>query len=232
MRNFTIYILALAALCGYSCQREKAPISVAGYIEEVRNEQIITIEVIDSAGIKLQQSHKMSFLIDDESIYQSSGIVEGNIAEVIFIPDAEESDKLPTAIEIATDDTYPRALGRWANGEHNKLRIEIELLPNGHIRQHQPQQTVVFSSWQLTNKEDSITLSGTVSLPAAMEEKPKKAIKQGQKKDEEAVIAPPSRRTISLNIGATLGIDGDRKSLTILSGNVGRGERPILYRAE
>ena len=230
MRNFTIYILALAALCGYSCQREKAPISVAGYIEEVRNEQIITIEVIDSAGVKLQQSHKMSFLIDDESIYQSSGIVEGNIAEVIFIPDAEE--QMQTAIEIATDDTYPRALGRWSNGEHNKLRIDIELLPNGQIRQHQPEQTVEFSSWQLTNKEDSITLSGTVSLPAAVEEKPKKAIKQGQKKDEEAVIAPPSRRTISFNIGATLGIDGDRKSLTILSGNVGRGERPILYRAE
>ena len=230
MRKYAIFALVLCTIIGHSCKREMAPVSVAGYIEEVRNEQIITIEVIDSAGVKLQQSHKMSFLIDDESIYQSSGIVEGNIAEMIYLP--EESDKLPTAIEIATDDTYPRALGRWANGEHNKLRIDIELLPNGQIRQHQPEQTVEFSSWRITDKEDSITLSGTVSLPAAVEEKPKKAIKQGQKKDEEAVIAPPSRRTISFNIGATLGIDGDRKSLTILSGNVGRGERPILYRAE
>ena len=230
MRHFTIYILALAVLLGYSCKREMAPINVAGYIENISNEQIITIEVIDSAGVKLQQSHKQSFLIDDDTNYQSNGIVEGNIAEIIYIPDADE--QMQTAIEIATDDTYPRALGRWTNGEHNKLRIDIELLPNGQIRQRQPQQTVEFSSWGITDKEDSITLSGTVSLPAAVEEKPKKAIKQGQKKDEEAVIAPPSRRTISFNIGATLGIDGDRKSLTILSGNVGRGERPILYRAE
>lgn len=230
MRKYAIFTLVLCAIIGYSCKREIAPISVAGYIAATSNEQIITIEVIDSAGVKLQQSHELSFLIDDDTHFQSNSIVAGNIAEVIYLP--EENDKLPTAIEIATDDTYPRALGRWTNGEQNRLKIDIELLPNGHIRQRQPQQTVVFSSWQLTNKEDSITLSGTVSLPAAVEEKPKKAIKQGQKKDEEAVIAPPSRRTISFNIGATLGIDGDRKSLTILSGNVGRGERPILYRAE
>ena len=230
MRKYAIFTLVLCTIIGHSCKREMAPVSVAGYIDPASNEQIITIEVIDSAGVKLQQSHKQSFLIDDDTYFQSNGMVEGNIAEIIYLP--EESDKLPTAIEIATDDTYPRALGRWTNGEHNKLRIDIELLPNGQIRQHQPEQTVEFSSWQLTNKEDSIVLSGTVSLPAAVEEKPKKAIKQGQKKDEEAAIAPPSRRTISFNIGATLGIDGDRKSLTILSGNVGRGERPILYRAE
>lgn len=230
MRKYAIFTLVLYTIIGHSCKREMAPVSVAGYIDPASNEQIITIEVIDSACVKLQQSHKQSFLIDDDTNYQSNGIVEGNIAEIIYIPDADE--QMQTAIEIATDDTYPRALGRWANGEHNKLKIDIELLPNGQIRQRQPEQTVEFSSWRITDKEDSITLSGTVSLPAAVEEKPQKAIKQGQKKDEEAVIAPPSRRTISFNIGATLGIDGDRKSLTILSGNVGRGERPILYRAE
>lgn len=231
MRKITIFTFVLCTIIGYSCKREIAPISVAGYIAATSNEQIITIEVVDSAGVKLQQSHELSFLIDDDTHFQSNSIVAGNIAEIIYLP--EESDKLPTAIEIATDDTYPRALGRWTNGEQNRLKIDIELLPNGHIRQYQPQQTVVFSSWQLTNKEDSITLSGTVSLPAAVEEKPKsKNSQQTKKRDEDTVIVPPSRRTISFNIGATLGIDGDRKSLTILSGNVGRGERPILYRAE
>ena len=227
MRRFAIFALTLCTFLGHSCKREVAPVSVAGYIAPASNEQIITIEVIDSAGVKLQQSHKLSFIIDDDTNFQSSGIVEGNIAEVIFIPDAE--NQMPTAIEVATDDTYPRALGRWSNGEHNKLRIDIELLPNGHIRQHLPQQTVTFQRWKITSKEDSIALSGTVSLPAAAEERPKS---KAQKRDEEATIAPPSRRTISFNIGATLGIDGDRKSLTILSGNVGRGERPILYSVE
>ena len=230
MRRFAIFAIILFAIIGHSCKREMAPVSVAGYIAAASNEQIITIEVIDSAGIKLQQSHQLSFLIDDDTNYQSNGIVEGNIAEIIFIPDADE--QMQTAIEIASDDTYPRALGRWTNIEHNKLRIDIELLPNGHIRQHLPQQTVEFRSWRITDKEDSIVLSGTVSLPAVADEKPKKAIKQSTKKSEEATIATPQRRTISFNVGATLGIDGDRKSLTILSGNVGRGERPILYRAE
>ena len=224
MRHFTIYILALAVLLGYSCKREMAPINVAGYIENISNEQIITIEVIDSAGVKLQQSHKQSFLIDDDTYFQSNGMVEGNIAEIIYLP--EESDKLPTAIEIASDDTYPRALGRWTNGEHNKLRIDIELLPNGHIRQRLPAQTMQFKSWQLTKDENIITIAGEVSLPPIVAPKPK--TKESKDKSEQAE-ASPARRTMAFTTTATIGIDGDRRTLTMRNN---KKEQAVLYRAE
>ena len=162
--NCRLITYALMALLLASCRTPVEPQIVAGYIVSTPSSEQITIEG-DTIGVR-------TFNISDETIIEGGVMLEGNIAEIIYLP--EESDKLPTAIEIATDDTYPRALGRWTNGEQNRLKIDIELLPNGHIRQHQPQQTVVFSSWQLTNKEDSITLSGTVSLPAAVEEKPKR----------------------------------------------------------
>jgi hypothetical protein len=74
MRKITIFTLVLCAIIGYSCKREIAPISVAGYIAATSNEQIITIEVIDSAGVKLQQSHELSFLIDDDTHFQSNRV--------------------------------------------------------------------------------------------------------------------------------------------------------------
>ena len=69
-------------------------------------------------------------------------VIEGNIVEVVYQPAHKQTTF--TALEITTDDTFPRALGRWSNGEHNRFKIDIELLPNGKIAQHLPSQTVEF----------------------------------------------------------------------------------------
>ena len=224
MRFSTILALATLLLLCHSCHRELPPQSVAGYIVSVSGEQEIVVEVTDSATIKLAAPRTMSFAIDDNTTYESNGIVEGNIVEVIYQP--ADDEPTPTAIEIATDDTYPRALGRWANNEHSKLRIDIELLPNGHIRQRLPAQTMQFKSWQLTKDENIITIAGEVSLPPIVAPKPK--TKESKDKSEQAE-ASPARRTMAFTTTATIGIDGDRRTLTMRNN---KKEQAVLYRAE
>ena len=182
------------------------------------------VEVTDSAEVKLPTPHALRFAIDDNTTYESNGIVEGNIVEVIFQPTDDEQP--PTAIEIATDDTYPRALGRWANNEHSKLRIDIELLPNGRIHQHLPAQTMQFKSWQLTKDENIITLAGEVSLPPI--ETPKPTTQDSKDKGEPEEVAP-ARRTMAFTTTATIGVDGDRRTLTMRNN---KKEQAVLYRAE
>lgn len=226
MKPTTLYILFLTATLLISCHKEPTPQSVAGFIDKLSGEQQITIEVIDSAGVRLQSPRKMSFIIDDNTLYESNGLVEGNIVEVLFTP--TDNGQSPSANEISTDDTYPRALGRWLNSEHEKLDIDIELLPAGRIRQHQPQQTVSYDSWQLTGRENEITISGRVSLPPIVE-KSKGSITKKSKSDEQEPSTAPARRTMEFTTTAVIGIDGDRRTLTIITDNKHHSK---LYRVE
>ena len=229
MRTKIIFALTFLVLFCHSCSKELAPVSVAGYIDKVGSNQTLIVEVTDSAEIKLESVRRMSFLIDDNTNYESNGLVEGNIVEVIFQPNDEGST--PVAINIITNDSYPRALGRWTNGEHNKFRIDIELLPNGNIRQMQPSQTVEFKQWQLTTQEDTIQISGEVSLPPIIEERSQKATSKTDRKkaDEQQEILPPARRKMEFTTTAAIGIDGDRRTLTILTDKKGQS---VLYRNE
>lgn len=233
MKHSIIFTFACVISLCCSCHKELPPQSVAGYIDAASDEQKIVVNVIDSAEVQLPAPRKMSFAIDDNTIYDSYGVVEGNIAEIIYQPSREES--IPAAIEINTDNTYPRALGRWCNGEQNRLRIDIELLPNGKILQHLPTQTLQFQSWQLSKQEDVITIIGEVSLPPIIEPKAKsKSPKLGNKRQsdsptEESAIVPPARRRMQFTTTAAIGIEGDRRTLTILNE---KREQSVLYRIE
>lgn len=224
----TFAIISLISLC-HSCQRELPPQSVAGYIDAASNEQRIVVNAIDSATVTLATPRTMVFAIDDNTTYESSGIAEGNIVEVVFQP--SEEGTTPTAIAIYTDDTYPRALGRWSNNEQNRLRIDIELMPSGKIRQHLPTQTVQFTRWQLTEKENIITLSGEVSLPPAYDNKAKgkKSATSTKKQNEEQEVTPPARRQMEFTTTATIGYEGDRRTITIESD---KKQHSVLYRIE
>lgn len=233
MKHSIIFTFVCIILIFTSCHKELATQSIAGYIDAASDEQKIVVNVIDSAEVLLPAPCKMSFAIDDNTTYESKGLVEGNIAEIIYQPSREEG--IPAAIEINTDDTYPRALGRWCNGEQNRLRIDIELLPNGKIFQHLPTQTLKFQSWQLSKQEDVITIIGEVSLPPIIEPKAKsKSPKLSNKRQsdsptEESTIAPPARRRMQFTTTAAIGIEGDRRTLTILND---RKEQSVLYRIE
>lgn len=228
MRQHIFFAATLLLLLCPSCNRELPTQSVAGYIVKADLEQAIVVEVTDSASVKLPSPRKMSFAIDDNTIYQSNGVIEGNIVEVVYQPAHKQTTF--TALEITTDDTFPRALGRWSNGEHNRFKIDIELLPNGNIAQHLPSQTVEFKQWQLSEREDTITISGEVSLPPIIKERSKKtASKPDSKNADEQESLPPARRKMEFTTTAAIGIDGDRRTLTILTDKKGQS---VLYRNE
>ena len=83
-----------------------------------------------------------------------------------------------------------------------------------------------FKSWQLTKDENIITIAGEVSLPPIVAPKPK--TKESKDKSEQAE-ASPARRTMAFTTTATIGIDGDRRTLTMRNN---KKEQAVLYRAE
>lgn len=207
------YAVALALTC--ACHREQPPQYIAGFISEIESEQLIAI---DSMGCGI--IHRFS--IDENTQYQSSGLIEGNVAEVMYIPTEEE--QTPAAINITTDDTYPKVLGRWSTLDGEKMPIEIELLTRGKIRQHTPEAILEYTSWQLLAKEDTIRLIGRLSLPPIVEKDKKK-----EKDKESDVVQPAPRREQAFTTIAVVGTEGDRRTLTLITN---KGTKSTLYKKE
>ena len=207
------YAVALALTC--ACHREQPPQYIAGFISEIESEQLIAIDSMGSGII-----HR--FTIDENTQYQSSGLIEGNVAEVMYIP--SEDEQTPTAISITTDDTYPKVLGRWGTLDGEKMPIEIELLTRGKIRQHTPEAILEYTSWQLLAKEDTIRLIGRLSLPPIVEKDKKK-----EKDKESEVVQPAPRREQAFTTIAVVGTEGDRRTLTLITN---KGTKSTLYKKE
>ena len=205
------YAIALALTC--ACHREQPPQYIAGFISEIESEQLIAIDSMGSGII-----HR--FTIDENTQRQSSGLIEGNVAEVMYIPTEEE--QTPAAINITTDDTYPKVLGRWGTPDGEKMPIEIELLTRGKIRQHTPEAILEYTSWQLLAKEDTIRLIGRLSLPPIVEKDKKK-----EKESEE--VQPAPRREQAFTTIAVVGTEGDRRTLTLITN---KGTKSTLYKKE
>ena len=203
--------ITLALIC--ACHREQPPQYIAGFISEIESEQLIAIDSMGSGII-----HR--FTIDENTQYQSSGLIEGNVAEVMYIPTEEE--QTPTAISITTDDTYPKVLGRWSTTDGEKMRIEIELLTRGRIRQHTPEAILEYTSWQLLAKEDTIRLIGRLSLPPIVE-------KDNKKEKESEEVQPAPRREQAFTATAVVGTEGDRRTMTLITN---KGTKSILYKKE
>ena len=205
--------IALALIC--ACHREQPPQYIAGFISEIESEQLIAIDSMGSGII-----HR--FTIDENTQRQSSGLIEGNVAEVMYIPTEEE--QTPAAINITTDDTYPKVLGRWGTPDGEKMPIEIELLTRGKIRQHTPEAILEYTSWQLLAKEDTIRLIGRLSLPPIVEKDKKK-----EKDKESEEVQPAPRREQAFTTIAVVGTEGDRRTLTLITN---KGTKSTLYKRE
>ena len=201
-----------------SCrQAEVEPMIAAGYIESATPDESIIIKG-DTIGVR-------HFAIDEQTVFESGEMVEGNIAEIIYMP-AEEESELPLALTITTDKTYPKSLGRWATEGKVPLQVDIELQPRGVIVQHEPQQALRFTSWQLAGEENRRTLYGTMSLPPEFNKEKK------EKKEEEITI--PTRRERSFSISATLTkqSDSNTESRQVLVLRTGNGRESKLYKQE
>ena len=96
MRQHIFFAATLLLLLCPSCNRELPTQSVAGYIVKADLEQAIVVEVTDSASVKLPSPRKMSFAIDDNTIYESNGVIEGNIVE----GDLNPSSDTPTHLAL------------------------------------------------------------------------------------------------------------------------------------
>ena len=189
----------------------------AGYIESAMPDESIIIKG-DTIGVR-------HFAIDEQTVFEGGEMAEGNIAEIIYMP-AEEEGELPLALTITTDETYPKSLGRWATEGKVTLQVDIELQPRGGIVQHEPQQALRFTSWQLAGEENRITLYGTMSLPPEFKKEKK------DKKEEEITI--PARRERSFSISATLTkqSDSNTESRMVLVLRTEKGRESKLYKQE
>ena len=218
MRYFPIIIFATMATTLISCRdAEVEPMIAAGYVESAMSEESIIIKG-DTIGVR-------HFAIDEQTVFEGGEVVEGNIAEIIYMPTQKE-DELPMALTITADETYPKALGRWATEGKVPLQVDIELLPHGRIAQNEPKQAMQFTSWQLSGEKNKITLYGIISLPpeSKKEEKPKKG--------EEPTL--PTRRERSFSISATLAkqADSNTESRMVLILRTEKGRESKLYKQE
>ena len=218
--RFRILLFSLAIVLLCACHREQAPQYITGFIDNIPSEGAI---VIDSMG----SGHTIGFVIDENTAYEESGLIEGNIAEIMYLPTEDET--APAAISITTDDTYPKVLGRWATLEGEKTPIEIELLSRGRVGQLLPEGVLEYTAWQLMAKEDTIRLVGRVSLPP--EVAPKKKGEKAKKKsaDTEEEVQPTPRREQAFSAVAVVGVDSDRRTLTIITN---KGAKSKLYKRE
>ena len=207
------YAIALALIC--ACHREQPPQYIAGFISEVSLGQYIVIDSMGSGFTK-------HFIVDENTQYQESGLINGNVAEVMYIPTDEE--QALTAVTITTDDTYSKVLGRWTTLEGERIPIDIELLTRGRIKQYSPEGILEYTSWQLSAKEDTIRLIGRLSLPPIVEKEKKKAKPEDDKEPQ-----PAPRREQAFTTIAVVGTEGDRRTLTLITN---KGTKSTLYKKE
>ena len=191
-----IVTYSLVALIAIACHEPMEPQIVAGYIVGNATEERITIECDTLPAT--------TFRISEQTIIEGGALVEGNIAEIIFLP-SEEPNTQPQAERITADKTYPQALGRWTTDKGAPLRIDIELLTHGGITHHAPSEVLRFERWQITDQENIIVLYGTLSLPPDWA-----AYTEQRKKDKETPL--PERRARGFRVEARLDKQSDNNT--------------------
>lgn len=212
-------IIFVCMLC-LACRKHVEPQYITGYITTINDTEII-LEVPDSI------SSKQVFAIDENTMRDEGAYYEGNIAEVEYMPATEEGER-PLALDITTDPTYPRMLGRWHTDKDDKLQIDIILQAHGKVLQVAPTEILQFTRWQLTGVEDEITLHGTLSLPPIKNPEEKK-----NKKDNDELESAPSRRTMNFCATARLTDDdeGNTEQHKVLIITTDNGRKSKLYPA-
>lgn len=221
MRQRIIPILTLILLV--ACKEQIEPQSIAGYIADC-NEEMILIKS-DSTSIRLK--------IDDNTALEHKEILSGNIVEAIYLP-SEKEGELAKALEIFTDETYPKALGHWQSSKGANPKIDIQLLSHGRIQQNSPQTTLQFTRWQLSGKENHIKLFGTLSLPPVFEKKSKEQEKKTPESESAEELPTPQRRIMHFEANAELSTTDDSKteSHRVMIIQTEKGHKSTLYFSE
>lgn len=199
-----------------SCRKQQEPQSIAGYIIDTTNSNQIILFVPDSIPAE------RSYVVDDNTLFSGGTVMEGNIAEVIFLPSDDET--LPVAQSVTADVTYPRIIGRWTTDKDDELQIDLELQPHGKIEQRRPNTVISFESWQLTGKENTITLHGSLSLPP---------VKVDSKKIKADSVVIPTRQDKRFSVQAELAYDeeGNTEQHKVLIITTDKGRTSKLYPA-
>ena len=199
-----------------SCRKQQEPQSIAGYIIDTTNSNQIILFVPDSIPAE------RSYVVDDNTLFSGGTVMEGNIAEVIFLPSDDET--LPVAQSVTADVTYPRIIGRWTTDKDDELQIDLELQPHGKIEQHRPDTVISFESWQLTGEENTITLHGSLSLPP---------VKVDSKKIKADSVVIPTRQDKRFSVQAELAYDeeGNTEQHKVLIITTDKGRTSKLYPA-
>lgn len=199
-----------------SCRKQQEPQSIAGYIIDTTNSNQIILFVPDSIPAE------RSYVVDDNTLFSGGTVMEGNIAEVIFLPSDDET--LPIAQSVTADVTYPRIIGRWTTDKDDELQIDLELQPHGKIEQRRPDTVISFESWQLTGEENTITLHGSLSLPP---------VKVDSKKIKADSVVIPTRQDKRFSVQAELAYDeeGNTEQHKVLLITTDKGRTSKLYPA-
>ena len=214
--KFRVAIYALMVILSLSCRKQQEPQSIAGYIIDTTNSNQIILFVPDSIPAE------RSYVVDDNTLFSGGTVMEGNIAEVIFLPSDDET--LPVAQSVTADVTYPRIIGRWTTDKDDELQIDLELQPHGKIEQRRPDTVISFESWQLTGEENTITLHGSLSLPP---------VKVDSKKIKADSVVIPTRQDKRFSVQAELAYDeeGNTEQHKVLIITTDKGRTSKLYPA-
>ena len=199
-----------------SCRKQQEPQSIAGYIIDTTNSNQIILFVPDSIPAE------RSYVVDDNTLFSGGTVMEGNIAEVIYLPSDDET--LPVAQSVTADVTYPRIIGRWTTDKDDELQIDLVLQPHGKIEQRRPDTVISFESWQLTGEENIITLHGSLSLPP---------VKVDSKKIKADSVVIPTRQDKRFSVQAELAYDeeGNTEQHKVLIITTDKGRTSKLYPA-
>ena len=199
-----------------SCRKQQEPQSIAGYIIDTTNSNQIILFVPDSIPAE------RSYVVDDNTLFSGGTVMEGNIAEVIFLPSDDET--LPVAQSVTADVTYPRIIGRWTTDKDDELQIDLVLQPHGKIEQRRPDTVISFESWLLTGAENTITLHGSLSLPP---------VKVDSKKIKADSVVIPTRQDKRFSVQAELAYDeeGNTEQHKVLIITTDKGRTSKLYPA-
>lgn len=211
-----VAIYTLMAILSLSCRKQQEPQSIAGYIIDTTNSNQIILFVPDSIPAE------RSYVVDDNTLFSGGTVMEGNIAEVIFLPSDDET--LPVAQSVTADVTYPRIIGRWTTDKDDELQIDLELQLHGKIEQRRPDTVISFESWQLTGEENTITLHGSLSLPP---------VKVDSKKIKADSVVIPTRQDKRFSVQAELAYDeeGNTEQHKVLIITTDKGRTSKLYPA-
>ena len=214
--KFRVAIYTLMVILSLSCRKQQEPQSIAGYIIDTTNSNKIILFVPDSIPAE------RSYVVDDNTLFSGGTVMEGNIAEVIFLPSDDET--LPVAQSVTADVTYPRIIGRWTTDKDDELQIDLELQPHGKIEQRRPDTVISFESWQLTGEENTITLHGSLSLPP---------VKVDSKKIKADSVVIPTRQDKRFSVQAELAYDeeGNTEQHKVLIITTDKGRTSKLYPA-